>query len=471
MEILHIAAECYPVAKVGGLGDVVGSLPKYQTKAGHLVKVVIPQYDTKFIQENEFDCVYSDFVKLGNFNFPFNIQKEKNNILGFELYVVEIPELFDRKEVYGFEDDIERFLTFQIACLNWINFRATVPDVINCHDHHTGLIPFMMQFAEKYEKLKNLATVITIHNSIYQGQFGFDKLYYLPEFDLSKVNLLEWDNKINSLATAIKCASEVSTVSPNFLNEINNFGYGLESLFNLVRHKSKGILNGIDTEVWNPSKDKMLFVNYSIKTLEKGKQENKEQLCSQFNLDPTKPLFSFIGRLLEEKGADLLPHAAALALSENFKEINILILGSGNLEIENQLSHLVTSFKGNYNVFIGYNEELAHLIYAGSDFLLMPSRVEPCGLNQMYSFRYGTIPIVRRTGGLKDTVTDIGDNGNGICHDQVSITDICYSIQRAVKLYKDKRNLKKIRKIGMNIDHSWERVCQEYIEMYHLITN
>ena len=471
MEILHIAAECYPVAKVGGLGDVVGSLPKYQTKAGHLVKVVIPQYDTKFIQENEFDCVYSDFVKLGNFNFPFNIQKEKNNILGFELYVVEIPELFDRKEVYGFEDDIERFLTFQIACLNWINFRATVPDVINCHDHHTGLIPFMMQFAEKYEKLKNLATVITIHNSIYQGQFGFDKLYYLPEFDLSKVNLLEWDNKINSLATAIKCASEVSTVSPNFLNEINNFGYGLESLFNLVRHKSKGILNGIDTEVWNPSKDKMLFVNYSIKTLEKGKQENKEQLCSQFNLDPTKPLFSFIGRLLEEKGADLLPHAAALALSENFKEINILILGSGNLEIENQLSHLVTSFKGNYNVFIGYNEELAHLIYAGSDFLLMPSRVEPCGLNQMYSFRYGTIPIVRRTGGLKDTVTDIGDNGNGICHDQVSITDICYSIQRDVKLYKDKRNLKKIRKIGMNIDHSWERVCQEYIEMYHLITN
>jgi len=471
MEILHIAAECYPVAKVGGLGDVVGSLPKYQTKAGHLVKVVIPQYDTKFIQENEFDCVYSDFVKLGNFNFPFNIQKEKNNILGFELYVVEIPELFDRKEVYGFEDDIERFLTFQIACLNWINFRATVPDVINCHDHHTGLIPFMMQFAEKYEKLKNLATVITIHNSIYQGQFGFDKLYYLPEFDLSKVNLLEWDNKINSLATAIKCASEVSTVSPNFLNEINNFGYGLESLFNLVRHKSKGILNGIDTEVWNPSKDKMLFVNYSIKTLEKGKQENKKQLCSQFNLDPTKPLFSFIGRLLEEKGADLLPHAAALALSENFKEINILILGSGNAEIENQLSHLVTSFKGNYNVFIGYNEELAHLIYAGSDFLLMPSRVEPCGLNQMYSFRYGTIPIVRRTGGLKDTVTDIGDNGNGICHDQASITDICYSIQRAVKLYKDKRNLKKIRKIGMNIDHSWERVCQEYIEMYHLITN
>lgn len=471
MEILHIAAECYPVAKVGGLGDVVGSLPKYQSKAGHLVKVVIPHYDTKFINENEFDCIYSGFVPLGNFNFPFNIKKESTSILGFELYLVEIPELFDRKEVYGYEDDIERFVCFQTATLDWINSRNDIPDVINCHDHHTGLIPFMMLYANKYEKLRNIPTVITIHNAIYQGQFGFDKLHYLPEFDLSKVSVLEWDNRINSLATAIKCASAVSTVSPNFLNEINNFGYGLESLFNLFRPKSRGILNGIDTEVWNPLKDEMLFANYSLKTLEKGKQKNKEKLCSQFDLDPTKPLFSFIGRLLEEKGADLLPHAAAMALSENFLEINILILGSGNAEIENQLSHLLASFKGNYNVFIGYNEELAHQIYAGSDFLLMPSRVEPCGLNQMYSFRYGTIPIVRRTGGLKDTVIDIGDNGNGICHDQASIVDICYSIQRAVKLYNDKKSHKNVQKKGMSIDHSWEKVCQEYIEMYHLTTN
>jgi starch synthase len=469
MEIFHIAAECYPAAKVGGLGDVVGALPKYQNSAKHLVRVVIPCYDTKFIKENTFDCVHSGFVKLGNFNFPFNVLKETSNKLGFELYLVEIPELFDRKDIYGYEDDIERFFAFQIATLDWLITRDEVPEVINCHDHHTGLIPFMMQYANKYEKLRNAPTVITIHNSIYQGQFGFDKLYYLPEFDLSKVTILEWDNRINSLATAIKCASAVTTVSPNYLNEINNFAYGLESLFNLVRHKSKGILNGIDTEVWNPIKDNMIEKKYSIKDFAKGKQKNKEKLCSQFDLDPTKPLFSFIGRLLEEKGADLLPHAAALALSENFKEINILILGSGNAEIENQLSHLLTSFKGNYNAFIGYNEELAHLIYAGSDFLLMPSRVEPCGLNQMYSFKYGTIPIVRRTGGLKDTVIDFEDNGNGICHEQASIADVCYSISRGVKLYKNKKSLNKIRKIGMNIDHSWESVCQEYINVYNLI--
>lgn len=471
MEIFHIGAECYPVAKVGGLGDVVGALPKYQNNIEHLVRVVLPCYETKFINENEFNCVYSSIIKLGNFNFPFNILKEKTDKLGFELYLVEIPELFDRKDIYGYEDDIERFLSFQIATLDWIITRNDVPDVINCHDHHTGLIPFMMLYANKYEKLRNTPTVITIHNSIYQGQFGFDKLYYLPEFDLSKVTILEWDNRINSLATAIKCASAVNTVSPNYLNEINSSAYGLESLFNLVRDKSRGILNGIDLEVWNPSNDKMVSTNYTIKNFEKGKQKNKEKLCSQFYLDPTKPLFSFIGRLLEEKGADLLPHAAALALSENFEAINILILGSGNTEIETQLNHLLAGFKGNYNVFIGYNEELAHMIYAGSDFLLMPSRVEPCGLNQMYAMRYGTIPIVRRTGGLKDTVTDFGDEGNGICHDQASITDVCYSIQRAEKLYKDKKSINKIRKLGMNIDHSWESVSQKYIEMYNLILN
>ena len=330
MELFHIAAECYPVAKVGGLADVVGALPKYQNSANHLVRVVLPCYETLFIKENKFDCVFSGYVKLGNFNFPFNVLKESSDKLGFEFYLVEIPEMFDRKEIYGYEDDTERFVSFQIAALDWIITRTEVPDVINCHDHHTGLIPFMMLYARKYSKLQHTASVITIHNSIYQGQFGFDKLYYLPEFDLSKVTVLEWDNRINSLAAAIKCASAVTTVSPNYLNEINYSAYGLESLFNLVRYKSKGILNGIDIEVWNPATDIMLENNFSSKNFKKGKQENKEKLCALFNLDANKPLFSFIGRLLDEKGADLLPHVAALALSENYREINFLVLGSGN---------------------------------------------------------------------------------------------------------------------------------------------
>jgi starch synthase len=471
MEIFHISAECYPVAKVGGLADVVGALPKYQNNGDHQARVVIPCYDTKFRNENDFECVHWGSVKLGNFNFPFSVLKETTNKLGFELYLIEIPELFDRKEVYGYEDDIERFMSFQIATLDWIIGREKMPDVINCHDHHTGLIPFMTLYCPKYHKLLNTPSMITIHNGLYQGQFGFDKLDYFPEFDLTHVKILEWDHSINSLAVAVKCASAVTTVSPSYLNEINFSANGLESLFNLVRYKSRGILNGIDTQVWDPSKDKMLEKNYSINNFKIGKQQNKEILCTLFNLDPTKPLFSFIGRLWNEKGGDLLPHASALALSENFKEINILILGSGNTQIENQLNSLLVDYKGNYNTFIGYNEELAHLIYAGADFLLMPSRVEPCGLNQMYSLRYGTIPIVRRTGGLKDTVIDFGDGGNGICHDQSSVGDISYSIQRAVSLYKDKEHLNKIITLGMSTDHSWEKASQEYIDMYNLILN
>ena len=471
MEIFHISAECYPVAKVGGLADVVGALPKYQSEEGHNVRVVIPCYDTKFIKENEFECVHWGHVKLGQFNFPFSVLKEKNDLLGFELYVIEIIELFDRKEVYGYEDDIERFLSFQIATLDWIIGRRDTPDIINCHDHHTGLIPFMMLYVNKYERLKNTPTVMTIHSGLYQGVFGFDKLYYLPEFDLAHFTILEWGGAINSLAAGIKCAWFVTTVSPNYLNEINNSSNGLESLFKSVRNKSKGILNGIDIKVWNPNTDKFIAANYSVKDIAEGKQANKEKLCSLFDLDPTKPLFSFIGRLLYEKGADLLPEAISLAMTENNKLINVLVLGSGNETIENELNELLIDNKGNYNAFIGYNEELSHLIYAGSDFLLMPSRVEPCGLNQMYAFRYGTIPIVRRTGGLKDTVIDIGDNGNGngICHDQAIVEDISFSMARAKELYEDKRKLNAIRKIGMDMDHSWSSVCKEYIEVYQLI--
>ncbi|KFF04015.1 glycogen synthase [Flavobacterium reichenbachii] len=469
MEIFHISAECYPMAKVGGLADVVGALPKYQNKAGHKVRVVIPCYDTKFRSVNEFERVHFDTLNLGNFEFPFSILKETTDQLGYELYLIEIKELFDRPNIYGYEDDIERFLSFQIAALDWISGLENVPDIINCHDHHTGVIPFMTKYCYKYENLKAVRTVITIHNGLYQGWFGFDKLHYIPEFNLIHAGFLEWNNSLNSLAVGVKCAHAVTTVSPSYLNEINISANGLESLFNSVRKKSKGILNGIDIEIWNPFKDEMINENYSVESFEIGKQKNKEKLCEQFDLDSSKPLFSFIGRLFEEKGGDLLPLSAALSLSNNFENINILILGSGKSDIEFQLEQLKNDYSGKYNVYIGYNEELAHLIYAGSDFILMPSRVEPCGLNQMYALRYGTIPIVRRTGGLRDTIIDFGDAGNGICHDQASVDDICYSINRAVKLYADKENLNKIIIRGMNADHSWEKVCEEYIEIYNLI--
>jgi starch synthase len=466
MEIFHISAECYPVAKVGGLADVVGALPKYQNQLGHIAKVILPSYDNAFAQENTFENIHDGQIQLGLFHFSYSVLKEKTNKLGFELYCIAIPELFDRPNVYNYEDDTERFLAFQIAFLNWLVATHQKPDILHCHDHHSGLIPFMVENCYCYSDLKNTPTVLTIHNGQYQGSFGSDKLHYLPDFNHDKIGLLEWNGMINPLASAIKCVWKVTTVSPSYLDEISNNANGLENLLRYERPKSIGILNGIDTEVWNPKTDAMLEENYSLKTFKAGKNKNKEFLCKKFNLDQTKPLFTFIGRLVDEKGADLLPEICSIALNQNPKEINILILGSGESQVENSLQGLNNFYFGNYNSFIGYNEKLAHIIYAGADFLLMPSRVEPCGLNQMYALRYGTIPIVRRTGGLRDTVLDIGDGGFGICHDQASVFDVNYSINRAIDLYKDTKKFDIVRSTAMQIDHSWDTVAEEYITVY-----
>jgi starch synthase len=467
MEIYHISAECYPVAKVGGLGDVVGALPKYQNKLGHYSKVVVPGYSNKFTKTNEFVTVHKGKLKMDWQTLNYTVLKEKTNKLGFELYVIAIPGLFDRPEVYCYSDDTERFLTFQIAFLNWLTETNQRPDILHCHDHHTGLIPFMVQYCFNYEKLRATPTVLTIHNGQYQGWFTKDKIKYLPKFYAHHLGLIEWNGIINPLASAIKCAWKVTTVSPSYLDEINNKANGLESLLRQERTKSLGILNGIDTDVWNTQTDPMIAPNnYSLKDFKKGKHENKKFLCEQFNLDINKPLFTFIGRLVGEKGADLLPDICNVALRSNPREINILMLGSGDSNVENGLNNLKRFFVGNYNCYIGYNEKLAHIIYAGADFLLMPSRVEPCGLNQMYALRYGTIPIVRRTGGLKDTVWDIGDNGFGICHDQTKIFDVNHSITRGIDLFNDKNKFDAVRKYSMQIDHSWDTVAVEYIKVY-----
>ncbi|MFN0292668.1 glycogen synthase [Pedobacter helvus] len=468
MEIIHLSAECYPVAKVGGLGDVVGALPKYQNKLGHVAKVVMPAYNCKFLYENEFETVYDGWVKVASTNYQARILREKTNKLGFDIFLVHIAGLFDRDGVYGYNDDTERFLAFQITALDWIAQWEHRPDVIHVHDHHAGLVPFMVSNCYQYAHLNQVPTVLSIHNAQYQGQFGWDKLHYLPSFDLINTSKLDWSNAINPLASAIKCAWRVTTVSPSYLEEISHVANGLESLLAQERGKSFGVLNGIDNEVWNPQKDQMVTKTYSAKTLESGKKANKDELCRVFNLDSTKPLYTFIGRLVGEKGADLLPDIFYNALAQSDGEINILVLGSGDTQVEDRLNEITQKYPGKYNAFIGYNEALSHQIYAGADFLLMPSRVEPCGLNQMYALRYGTIPIVRRIGGLKDTVIDIGDGGFGICHDQTSVWDVGHAIGRAYELYGDQKKVKEIRKYMMSIDHSWDSSAQKYIEIYQM---
>uniref|UniRef100_UPI00404B6DCF glycogen synthase n=1 Tax=Flavobacterium sp. TaxID=239 RepID=UPI00404B6DCF len=467
MAIFHISAECYPVAKVGGLADVVGALPKYLEQIGQTAHVVMPGYDNKFTRANSFTKVHDGKARLGDFVFPYSVLKESTNKLGFSLFIIAIPELFDRPEVYGYQDDTERFTTFQIAFLNWLVETQQRPSVLHCHDHHSGLIPFMVENCFQYESLRGIPTVLTIHNGQYQGWFGHDKIHYLPAFPSFKLGYLEWGKTLNPLASAIKCAWKVTTVSPSYLDEISIKANGLEGLLRFERPKCVGILNGIDQDVWNPATDPMLDFHYDKSNFQIGKAQNKAFLCETFHLNPDLPLFVFIGRLVDEKGADILPEAFQKALTYYYGQINILVLGSGDTNVENRLKGLTSQFSGNYNAYIGYNEALAHKIYAGADFILMPSRVEPCGLNQLYSMRYGTIPIVRRTGGLKDTVLDIGDGGWGFCHDHASVEDLLHAIYRATQLFKDAETLQRIDTYIMTLDHSWEKVAQEYLNLYN----
>lgn len=467
MEIIHISAECYPVAKAGGLGDVVGALPKYQCKAGHIAKVVMPMYRTKFLYENEWTVDFKGNANLGSWFFDFTIIKESTNKLGFDLFLVDINGLLDRQRIYGYDDDAERFTAFQIAVASWMSSWEHNPDVVHCHDHHTGLLPFMMQYCYDFNKLSSVPTVFTIHNAQYQGWMGWDKSRYIPRWDLWKRGMLDWADAINPLASAIKCATRVTTVSWSYMEELRFNSNGLEKLFEYERGKCIGILNGIDNEVWNPVNDKYLTDHYSVKKVTAGKQKNKASLCEQFSLDPEKPLFVFIGRLVGEKAAEILPDAIKTSLYYTQGAACFLVLGSGDPDVEWRFTEMIEPYKGSFNAVIGYDETLSHRMYAGADFLLMPSRVEPCGLNQMYAMRYGTVPVVRSTGGLQDTVVDMGDpEGFGIRFNHASIHDVEYSIGRGIAVYQDSAHMEKMRKWMMQIDHSWESTVDQYTQVY-----
>lgn len=469
MEILHVSAECYPVAKAGGLGDVAGALPKYQNKLGHIAKVVMPMYRTKFLYQHDFDVVHKGAFGLSHYWFDYTIIKESTNVLGFDLYLVDIFGILDREKIYGYEDDTLRFCAFQIAVVDWLSKWQHRPSIVHVHDNQCALIPFMMQHCYAYRHLNHVKTILTIHNAQYQGWMGWDQSVYLPEWDSYQWGLLEWDDEINSLACGIKCAAKVNTVSHGYLEELRYDARGLESLFEYEKGKCFGILNGIDNDVWDPATDTYIEVNFNVENAETGKAANKKILCDEFNLDETKPLIIFIGRLVGEKAADLLPAVIGDSVYYMEGRMNFLVLGSGEPDVEWQLENMKNHLFGYYNSKIGYNEKLSHQMYAGADFLLMPSRVEPCGLNQMYALRYGTIPIVRNTGGLKDTVIDYGaPNGYGVCFDIASVGDICNAVYRALELYDQPERFRKIREQIMQINNSWEKSAETYIQLYNL---
>jgi len=478
MDIIHFSAECYPAAKAGGLGDVVGALPKYLNCLSCNASVVMPAYQTDWLEKQNFNVVFKADAPLGDSNFSYEVRKIVNKKLNYPLYTIHIPGRFDRKGVYidpvsgyGYWDELERFISFQIAGMDWVNSFELPPEVFHCHDHHTALIPFMISQCFRYHDLANIPTVLTIHNGEYHGEHAMSKYNLLPPFDMSEIGLLEWNDKFNSLASGIKCAWRVSTVSQTYMKELARDSKGLESLIEDEWDKTTGIINGIDTEVWNPETDDFIHCNFSRDNLKKGKKENKKNLCDTFGLNPEWPTLGFIGRLVAEKGADLLPDLFEYFL-KNKKDINFIVLGTGDPELHNRFEKLSSEYVGYFDSRLEYNEKLAHQIYAGCDFLIMPSRVEPCGLNQMYAMRYGTVPIVRATGGLNDTVVDLNEqHGYGIVFDEFNLKEATYAIERGAKYYADKVLFNKVRKKLMTLDFSWERSANRYLEMYKNIAN
>ncbi len=470
IKVLHVCTECYPAAKAGGMGDVVGALPRYSKKQGVDASVVIPKYRMPWFETREFERVFSGSFQLGYETVAFFVERLKSKDLPFPFYCVDIPGKFDRGSIYldtdgeGYRDEIPRNISFQRSVLDWLASQPEQFDIVHCHDHMTGLIPFFMSHGKDYSALSGTPTFFTIHNAAYRGMIHWENVRLLPEYAYEHGGLLDWDNHIHSLASALRCSWGFSTVSPSYLSEIRNSPENLSWIYHNEKEKSVGIINGIDNEMWDPKTDDLLPFNYK-KGWDKFKYQNKHFLCSEYNFDESKPIITFIGRLAHQKGADILTYTIDQYLSQS-DALNFVVLGSGNLSIENNILKLQSHYSANVKALIMYNEKVAHELYGGSDFIVMPSRFEPCGLNQMFAMRYGTIPIVHSTGGLIDTVEDIDQGGTGIRFDDANVGSLLFAFERARKLFEDTNAFRAVRRKCVRKNFSWDKSMKLYAEEY-----
>jgi len=475
--ILHICTECYPAAKAGGMGDVVGALPKYLIKAGVPTSVIIPKYKTNWIQQHQFETIKKGSFKMAEETINYTIQKLQNEVLDFPLYVIDLPGKFDREDIYldadgdGYKDEPERYMAFQIAVLEWLVKAPGLFDIIHCHDHMTAMIIFLMKYGKRYKaKLHNKANFFTIHNGEYRGELDWHYEKIIPEFEEGVGGLLDWDGRINHLALAIKLADKISTVSPGYMKELIEDSDTLTPLYHTEKEKTVGILNGVDIENWEPTTDEHLKIKLEKQNWQSFKSKNKALLLKEVGLKSRQTIISYIGRFAHQKGVDVLLESIAQVLYKK-TPVRFIILGTGDKHLEESIKDLAKKFPNNIAPIITYNEKFAHLIYAGSDFMIMPSRFEPCGLNQMYCMRYGTIPIVHSVGGLKDTVPDISENGNGIAFNNLKVTVIEKAIIRATTLYKNKNAIKALIKKNAQVNFSWSKSAKQYVEQYKQLLN
>lgn len=482
MKIAYVASEVVPFAKTGGLADVAGALPVALHEFGHEVKVFMPKYFS--IDAKQFGLEYLALVgeikiRVGGFLHPINFFKGFLPNSSVEIYFIDSPNFFHRHKLYtnDYDEDM-RFILFCKAVIELTQYLQWAPDIFHCNDWQTALIPLLLKDNYSWDKLFHKTKVLfTIHNIGYQGQFSqgtinnaeLNRAYFYPG------GPIEFHDGVNFMKIGINFSDIISTVSETYAKELltEEYGHGLHEVLWNRKDDLFGIVNGVDYSIWNPETDKYIPANYTIDTIHK-KNDNKEALCKFFNLPFRQdiPIIGIISRLAIQKGFDILSES----IDELIKlDAQWVILGSGEYKYEDMFRSFAYYHPHKVGVYFGYNNELSHLIEAGADIFLMPSHYEPCGLNQIYSLKYGTVPIVRKTGGLADTVHDwheysyLGlDSGTGFSFNDYTGFALYSSIARAITEYKDKTNWQKIQANGMSQNYSWRNAAKKYIKLYDL---
>ena len=476
MKILYATSEAVPFCKTGGLADVAGSLPPALAAEGAEIAVVLPLYrriKERFGDQLYFECYdYVDLAWRHSYCGLFSLQKD-----GVTWYFLDNEQYFDRSELYGYMDDGERFAFFSRAVVRMLGHLKFWPEVIHCNDWQTALVPiYLKDDGVREERFRTVRTVLTIHNIEYQGRYNPYILGDLFGLDSgwAKDGTLLMDGDVNLLKGAILCADAVTAVSPTYANELKMayFAHRLEGIISKCEYKLSGVLNGIDMKLYDPETDPRIAVNFSPRDMT-GKDEDKSVLQRMLGLrqEPHTPIVAIVSRLVSHKGLDLICEVLHDMME---LPIQLVVLGKGDRKYEEFFHWAAQQHSGRMAVRLDYNEDLSMAIYAGADLFLMPSKSEPCGLSQMIAMRYGTVPIVRETGGLKDTVQPYEswrDAGNGFTFTNYASGDMLYVIREAVYLYKDYPDVfGRLRQRAMQCDFSWARSAREYLGIYAGIT-
>ncbi|MBO5360453.1 MAG: glycogen synthase GlgA [Clostridia bacterium] len=471
MKVLYAASEALPFIASGGLADVAGSLPQALRKRLIGARVVMPLYDT-IRQELKDKMTFITHISV-----PVAWRRQYCGIFearhnGVIYYLLDNQYYFKRDRIYGHYDDAERFAFFARAVLEIIPHIGFKPDIIHCNDWQTAMTPvyYSTMYADQ-PGWENIKTVFTIHNIQYQGVYGMELIGDVLGLQPGTEHIVEYNGCVNLMKGAIETANVVTTVSPSYANEILDpwFSHGLDNILEQRRFKLSGILNGIDVENYNPETDKDIFANYSAEDFS-AKATNKAELQKMFNLpeNPRTPVVGLVTRLVSHKGLDLIKAILDELLATT--DIQFVVLGSGDWQYEEFFKEMAGRYPNQLGLRLGFVPDLARKIYAGSDMFLMPSKSEPCGLSQMVALRYGSIPIVRETGGLRDTITDSGDNeGNGFTFARYNAHDMLHSIRRAVEGYQNEEGWNVLVKRAMECNNSWNRSANEYIRLYKAV--